>query len=89
MRIYCTDRSSKSTLEKNKQQSLSFQEIDVMTDFAQGIMGSCCEALLDFCAEIVLTILAKLLEAHIRVSDYLLVAGSVTKFGLVVTTITY
>ena len=27
-----------------------------MTDFAQGIKGSCCQALLDFWAEIVLSV---------------------------------
>ena len=35
-------------------------KFDLMTDFAQGIMGSCCAALLGFWAEIVLNIFCNL-----------------------------
>ena len=34
----------------------SLKKVDVMKNLAQGIMGSCCEALLNFWAEIVLNV---------------------------------
>ena len=34
----------------------SLKKVDLMTDFAQGIVGSCCQALLNFWAEIVLNV---------------------------------